>query len=170
MKVINFFAGPGAGKSTLASALFSELKFAGINTEYATEYAKDKTWQGDHFSLGIQEYLFAKQNYRLRRLRDKVEFVITDAPLLLSNIYMPDDYDLPSLRDVIWQAWDTYDNINLYVRRKKQYNPAGRNQTEAEARDIDDKVRDYLDLMEVPYFKVNGDRSAIPFIMGLLSQ
>ncbi len=170
MKVINFFAGPGAGKSTLASALFSELKFAGLNVEYATEYAKDKTWQGDHFSLGIQEYLFAKQNYRLRRLRDKVEFVITDAPLLLSNIYMPDDYDLPSLRKVVWEAWDTYDNINFYVKRKKQYNPSGRNQTENEAKNIDTKVKSFLDNMHVDYYKVNGDRTAIPFILGAIAQ
>lgn len=39
--VINFFGGPGCGKSTMASRLFSELKSKGVKCEYVTEYAKD---------------------------------------------------------------------------------------------------------------------------------
>jgi adenylate kinase family enzyme len=31
MKVINLFAGPGAGKSTTAAALFSKMKWKGYN-------------------------------------------------------------------------------------------------------------------------------------------
>ncbi len=37
---INLFAGPGAGKSTTATWLFSQLKIAGISIELTSEYVK----------------------------------------------------------------------------------------------------------------------------------
>jgi hypothetical protein len=36
MKVINLFAGPGCGKSTLAAGIFSLLKFHGVLVELVT--------------------------------------------------------------------------------------------------------------------------------------
>jgi adenylylsulfate kinase-like enzyme len=41
LHVINLFGGPGTGKSTLAAALFTDLKMKGINAELVTEFAKD---------------------------------------------------------------------------------------------------------------------------------
>ncbi len=43
--VINMFAGPGAGKSTLAAGTFFRLKCLGVNAEIAPEYAKDLVWE-----------------------------------------------------------------------------------------------------------------------------
>jgi ATP:corrinoid adenosyltransferase len=48
MKVINLWAGPGAGKSTTASGLFYLMKTADMQVELVTEYAKDMTWEGRH--------------------------------------------------------------------------------------------------------------------------
>lgn len=42
MYVINLFGQPGAGKSTGAAYIFSQLKLRGINAELVTEFAKDK--------------------------------------------------------------------------------------------------------------------------------
>ena len=39
--VVNLFAGPGAGKTTCAWEIASELKKRGIVTEYVPEYAKE---------------------------------------------------------------------------------------------------------------------------------
>ncbi len=39
---INFYGGPGTGKSSMAAAIFSNLKNEGINAELVTEYAKSK--------------------------------------------------------------------------------------------------------------------------------
>ena len=38
--VVNCYAGPGAGKTTCAWEVASQLKKKGINTEYVSEYAK----------------------------------------------------------------------------------------------------------------------------------
>ena len=43
--IVNLFGAPGCGKSTLAAALFSELKKAGFNAELVTEYANDKVYE-----------------------------------------------------------------------------------------------------------------------------
>ena len=45
MLVVNLFGAPGAGKSTGAAYIFSQLKMAGINAELVTEFAKDKVWE-----------------------------------------------------------------------------------------------------------------------------
>ena len=61
MIVVNFFAGPGTGKSTHAAMLFAKLKTMNINSELIQEYAKDKTWIRDSKTLEVQPYIAGKQ-------------------------------------------------------------------------------------------------------------
>ena len=138
MKVINLFAGPGTGKSTTCAATFAELKYLGVNTEMVTEYAKDAVWERRGEKLfRAQEYIFGKQHFRLSRVADEVDFAITDSPLLLSLVYMPEDFYLPTLRQTIKEAHDRYESINIFLNRNKPYNPKGRTQNENEAKALD---------------------------------
>lgn len=140
-KVCNFFGGPGAGKSTMAAALFAELKFCGINCELVQEYTKENEWEGRTGKIRqAQDYIFAKQHFRLSRLIGEVDVIITDAPLMLSQIYMPKDY-LPSLSSVVLEAHRRFDNLNLFVHRTKVYQEAGRSQTYDQAVEIDKAIR-----------------------------
>ena len=84
MKIINLIGEPSAGKSTIAAELFAKMKKAGYNVELVTEYAKDMVWENRNEMFSHQDYIFAKQNRRLARLNGKVDYVITDAPLILS--------------------------------------------------------------------------------------
>ncbi len=145
MKVINLFGGPGTGKSTTAAGVFYYLKRQGVECELVTEYAKDLVWSERTNMFTHQDYIFAKQRHRLERLRDKVEYVITDSPLLLSLIYMPDSY-VGSLHfsDFIKDVDASFDNENFLLRREKEYSPIGRNQTEEEAKEIDGDIRKML--------------------------
>ena len=61
MLLINLFGGPGAGKSTGAAYIFSQLKMAGVNAELVTEFAKDKVWEGNKEVFKNQAYIFGKQ-------------------------------------------------------------------------------------------------------------
>lgn len=45
-RIINLWAGPGSGKSTIAAYVFSKLKMKNINCELVTEYAKQLVYSG----------------------------------------------------------------------------------------------------------------------------
>jgi energy-coupling factor transporter ATP-binding protein EcfA2 len=142
MIVINLFGGPGAGKSTTAAGLFFMMKNAGMKVELVTEYAKDIVWAGRHKELDDQLYIFAKQHHRLHNLVGKVEFVITDSPLLLSSVYgafMPASFHM-LVRDLFLK----YDNRSIVIERVKPYAEYGRNQSEFEAREIDKRVNQMI--------------------------
>ena len=84
--------GPGSGKSTGAAYIFAKLKMAGINCEYVTEYAKDKTWEGAKEELNCQIYITGKQVWRMTRVYGKVDVIVTDSPIALGSQYTDDDY------------------------------------------------------------------------------
>lgn len=157
LKVINFWAGPGAGKSTTAAGVFSRLKQIGYQAELVTEYAKDLTWEGRHNVLADQLYVTAKQNRKLQRLVDhNLDYVVTDSPVLLGYHYSTPDYLGGTYRQMLFELWNGYDNLSFFIRREKKYNPVGRNQTEQEAREIDDNIRSFLNDNNIPFQEVPG--------------
>ena len=89
--VVNFLAGPGAGKSTIAGSVFAELKWLGVDCELVTEYAKDKVWEESYKTLANQLYVLGKQSHRNFRLDDKVEVMITDSSVLMSLLYSTEE-------------------------------------------------------------------------------
>lgn len=173
LKVLNLYGGPSTGKSTVAAGVFSLLKFRGVNCEYVTEYAKDLTWErnGDSLPLPLmaQEYVFAHQHYRLRRLIGKASLAITDSPLLLSHVY--NNHELPSLRMVIDEAYDLYDNFNVVLQRTdRPYNPTGRNQTETEAMTLDAVVTGELHRRGAPYVVIDANEGSLELIVSMLQE
>lgn len=151
-QVLNFFAGPGSGKSTMAAAVFAELKFRGRNVELVTEYAKEATWENRSTKFfAAQEYIFGKQSFRISRAADQVDLVITDSPLLLSLVYMDDTFEMPSLSVVVEEAHNRYISFNYYVKREKAYNPVGRNQSSVEASALDVRIQGMLREKHVDY-------------------
>jgi len=134
--VINLMGGPGCGKSTTAAGIFNRLKKMGVDCELSTEYAKDKVWEENYKILSDQIYVFGKQQHRLYRLKDKVKIAITDSPLLLSIIYDQSHND--SLRALVLDVFNSYNNINFYIKRNVSYIEEGRCQNESEAHEVDD--------------------------------
>lgn len=157
MKVINFFGGPGIGKSVSAAGLFFEMKTKGRAVELVTEYAKDVTWEGRQNLLDDQLYLLAKQNRRLSRLLDHpLDYAITDSPILLGAAYCrmgPNQFT--NLVPLVVELFNSYDNINIVLERDPSfYQQVGRSQTLEQAKEIDKKVIDLLDEFNVPYISV----------------
>lgn len=162
MIVVNLFAGSGAGKSTTAAGVFHALKRMEINCELVTEYAKDLVWDEAFKVLHDQLYIFAEQNHRIARLKHKVDVVVTDSPIFLSLVYNKiyrnkgEEYS-GHFEDFIKETFDQYDNLNYYLIRRKTYNPIGRLQNHEEAKEIDGKVKMYLDNYAVPYYTIEYD-------------
>lgn len=158
MIIINLFGAPGAGKSTGAAYIFSQLKAAGVNAELVTEFAKDKVWEETKAVFENQAYIFGKQYFRISRLVGKVDVVITDAPILLSVFYNKDNAVLgKEFNDLVYKVFDFYDRIDVFVHRVKPYNEAGRFQTEAESDQLCSDMIKFLNEYGVDCLHINGD-------------
>lgn len=164
-KVINLFAGPGAGKSTTRAGLFFFMKLAGIKVEEVTEYAKDLTWEGNSYLLTDQLHILGNQNRRMARLVGKREWIVTDSPLLLGINYVTADYLPKTFKEMMFELWDTYDNHNFFINRTKDYDTQGRNQTLEEAMEKDAQIKQMLITHNIPFTEINGGIDAPNLIL-----
>lgn len=147
---INLFAGPGAGKSTTAAWLFSELKRKHYSIELITEYVKSWASQKRKVNEFDQVYLFGKQmQYEYRFLSSGVKNIVTDSPLLLSSIYAEfyfSDISIKSPLDNILAEYEKrFPSLNIFLNRNdKPYSQESRYQTHEEAVYIDNLVKTSL--------------------------
>lgn len=153
-QIINFVAGPGAGKSTLAGELFGWMKRRRYNCEYVAEFAKDLTWRKASGSLDDQFFIFGEQHHRIYTLLDQVDYIITDCPLILSIYYTKfamSKYKQNPLFEhmmvmfemqVITITQNFHNNKFFFVERgDRKFIQAGRNQNEEESRIIDEELK-----------------------------
>lgn len=155
--IVNMFGGPGAGKSTGAAYVFSQLKMNGVNCELVTEYAKDKTWEHNMEALSNQAYVFGKQFYRISRCENQVDVIITDSPIMLSTIYNNDPRLGEIFNKMVLDVFKSYDNLNYLLLRTKPYNPVGRNQTEVESDNIGQEIEKMLEDNSINFTYATGD-------------
>lgn len=161
--VVGLFGGPGSRKSTMATSIFSELKWANVNCEYASEYAKDKTWEKSLNVLSNQIHVFGEQHHRIWRLLDSTDVIITDSPLLLSLVY--DKSKSEEFHDLVLKEFNKNNNLNYFLVRQAKYNPCGRSQTLEEAKEKDDEIRMMLDKERINYRVLNGEKSSVNIIV-----
>lgn len=141
--VINLFGGPGCGKSTTMARLFADLKTRGYNVEMVSEFAKDLVYEQRQETMKDELYIFAKQHHRMFRVNDKVDIIITDRPLLLTNIYaklyLPDDEFRNDLVKLVRTTFRNFINFNILLNREGiEYKTEGRLQNLEESKHIDD--------------------------------
>jgi deoxyadenosine/deoxycytidine kinase len=158
---INIFGGPGAGKSTNAARLFYEMKVAGHMVELVTEVAKDFVWEERNKTMEIQPYVTIKQYRNLYRMKDKVDYVVTDAPLMMGILYarkyapdLPDSYD-----NLVYDLQHEFlsPSINVMLTREHDYETIGRYQTKEQAEELDSDLIEILDEYNIDYDVMGGE-------------
>jgi hypothetical protein len=172
--IINFFAGPGAGKSTAAAGLFNflkikkdidpDLKFV-ETVELVHEYAKDLVYSQDKESLKNQIHIFGEQHHRIWKILNywnknipfgKSGIIINDSPLLMQIVYhhlYHKDKKFAFLDELIASEFFEFScpvpvkNINIFLNRSSnmKYEVFGRNENKEKAELIDDLIYDTLD-------------------------
>lgn len=167
-KIINFFGGPGIGKSTQASGLFTEMKKNHMSVEYTYEFPKEVAWEGNVSQLRDQLFITANQHRNISRLYGKVDYIIVDSPIILGCFYEQrygegypaSFYGVTGLSKFIWSLFKQYDNINILLTRNNEtYDPNGRMQDLTEAVEIDNDIKETLTINNIKYkeFSVNTD-------------
>lgn len=158
--VINLFGEPGAGKSTAAMDITARLKRKGINAEYVSEFAKDKVYENNGEVFKHQEYLFGKQSFKMGRVRDKVQVMVVDSPLILCVVYNNDKTLGEDFNKTVLNVFNSYANRNYLLTRKHTYEDEGRFQNEEEALEVRKQIINALDDMNIYYdFATSSENS-----------
>jgi len=164
MKVINLYGGPGVGKSTIAAGLFYEMKKLGYKAELITEFAKDLVYSEDSTRLSDQLLVFAEQHHKIFRLKDKVDYIITDSPLNLSIIYNHST-DKEIYKEIFNTVFNSYENINFFIERNDSFfQEYGRIHSLEQSKSLDKEIRQILD----NYYSINLESEPIKKILGLI--
>lgn len=171
--IINFFSGPGAGKSTIASELFSLMKKKNYSVELTYEFPKTMAWENNISSIKDQFYITANQHRNITRLHGKVEYIIVDSPILLGCIYKQkygEENEYPanfySKLDVfILDLFKQYNNINIFLNRRNDFNKNGRFQNFEDSKRIDEEIKQLLLSNNIYFDEFNVDNNTAQSIL-----
>ena len=162
---INFFGGPGVGKSTLAAQLFGWLKAENFDAELVQEFVKTWAYQGRQLKSFDHVFTFASQLHTEDLyLQSGVNMIVTDSPVLLQVMYqymrnLPGQVEM---RHIAESFEDQHPSINFLVKRRVEYKPQGRYETPEAAAAIHEWIVKYLDQWKVPYTEVDpGDLTGV---------
>lgn len=158
--VINGYGGPGAGKSTACLEITAALKKEGYNAEYVQEYAKELVYEKDMEMLdGSPEHqyeILKEQTRRMDRLYDQVDFIVTDSPILLNEIYNKEL--TPEYESLVNELQGEYINYSFFMERDaSNFEEEGRIHNLTESIEKDNEIKDMLQKNEIKYKTYNHE-------------
>lgn len=156
MKVINLIGAPSSGKTTNAAGVFLEIKLLHKNAFLVPEYAKDLTYMGT-LAQTSQVTILGEQNRRQDILRDKVDYAITDSPLILGLYYAEErEENNPFFKDFCLSQFNSYDNINFFLvpHEEQVFEKEGRIHDEHTSKLIKYRLEEILLENQIPYHKL----------------
>ena len=169
--IINFFGGPGIGKSTQSAELFTLMKKNHMDVELTFEYPKIVAWEENYSSIKDQFFVTANQHRNISRLYGKVKYIIVDSPIILGTVYKdlynekpeyPASFYDDSFDYFIFQLFKKYNNFNILLNRDDTiFNENGRFQNLSESIVIDNVIKDKLERHSIPFVEFSvGENTA----------
>jgi len=160
--VVNLLAGPGVGKSTCAAELFAQLKYRQLHCELVTEFVKRWAWQNRKPTIYDQLYLAGVQSQSESLLYHKVDYIVTDSPIILAGFYdRTRSVCLPAVLNFL--ALTKEDGIihkNFFLERSnRSFDSRGRFEDEASAKSLDFDLKEFLDIHHIQYTSVSCPES-----------
>lgn len=139
---VNFFGGPGVGKSTLAALTYGWLRKNGRPAELVQEWIKDWAYLGREVRSFDYVYTFASQlHMEDRLLQAGVKWLVTDSPVLLQCMYAL-RHKMKAANE-LWKIAkrfeEAYPSVNFVVDRPQcaTYEQTGRYETLEQAVEMD---------------------------------
>jgi len=175
-KLINLFAGPGAGKSGIAAGLTYELKKRHISCNNPYEFPKTIAWDNNIPAIKDQLYIFANQHRGIAQAYGKVDFIIIDSPILFSTIYhsyytegYPAEFYGQPFHDLVVDLHKKYDSLNILLERgETSHNEEERFQDFKESLEIDKLCKEVLDKHKVDYETLKVDDQTVEKVLNMI--
>lgn len=172
--IVNLLGGSGIGKSTTAAGLYYQMKLKGYHVELVREYVKNWMWEERRIGDYDQIYIAANQAKSEYDLYGKVDFIITDSPMILAPVY-EEFYSPPgTIRDSVVKFMkkaetNGVEHVNVLLKRNKLFDTRGRRETLEQAQEVDALVQRVLDEEGIPYITVDcPDRKRVNEILKYL--
>lgn len=151
--IVNLFGGPGSGKTSVATGVFSDFRKMGIKAHFAEEYAKELVGDQNWMALNNQIHVFGEQHRRITRWIGKVDIIVTDSPLLLTRIYGRGNY--PALDQLALDEHRRTDSANFFIERPTVYESGlGRSESEQRSISIDNEILSMLKVCSVEFIRL----------------
>lgn len=161
-KVINFLGGPSCGKSTYAAELYAKMKHSGYKVEMVREFAKEWAWEGRKIGPFDQISILGEQIRRESSLFGKVDYIITDSPAVLGAFYFDYNHNEVFMNEMVKSYYNYSEDqgvefCNFVLPRKKDYDPSGRYETEAQAKQIDQNIKEFMWWLALPFDEIKDE-------------
>jgi adenylate kinase family enzyme len=184
---INFWGGPGAGKTSMASLLYGKMKAKGYKVHFSEESVNSWIYQGRVPPEGYDDLLlFAQQIHAeevclnprkagaKRPRAAAADYIVTDCPPLMCCVYNQ-RRQVPyhdHLVKIALYYEEEYPSLNIFVERSASYDKRGRFHTRQEAKAIDRVMLQWLDQHRLEYrrFHVTEAEKAIKYVLNKIRQ
>lgn len=169
--LINFVGSPSCGKSIMAALTFVKLKMDHNSSELIQEYAKQLVWENRLEELANQWYVTKRQYDMIRAVYGKVDYLVTDSPLLIGlhyNRYHIDNVcNVEKTEKMILSKMGEFNNIYIFLKRNKHnpYEKIGRIHNEEQSIEIEKILKSTLDEFSLKYLEIESDVMNIDKIM-----
>ena len=141
---ILLYGAPSSGKSMTAALVFAHLKLHFENSELVREVAKDLVYEGldlKHRTDALQLRIFADQMTREELVDGRVDYLVSDSPLLL-NAYYSGSEDLKKLAKKHLRGKE----LHFWLGKDPSHHEnAGRVHSLQESKKIDQEMKTYLE-------------------------
>ncbi len=158
---INFYGGPGVGKSSLAAKVYAELSRASVvSIELVQEFCKQFAYEGKKLDVFDQVYTFGAQLWSEHRLfRAGIDVIVTDSPVLLQCVYTAilDEKIADHLIQIGLNFEEQHRSLNFLVQRKIPYRRQGRFENESDLQKLDERIAKAIEKFNFPFIVVDPD-------------
>ena len=169
--------GPGIGKSGIAAGITYEFKKNHITCDNPYEFPKMLAWDENHLAIQDQLYVLANQHRGIVKSYGKVDYIVTDSPILLSLTYRnyydgtnyPSNLYGESFDKLVLDVFNKYDNINILLERiEGTHNNNERYQNLEESKELDRIIEKCLIDNNIRYHNVKVGDNTVDDIIELV--